>query len=144
MQAHLDLDVAFEAPPVVVSGSREDDGSVFTGGQTDTIDLAVETREPVQFRDVIPSEWDVDEEYGDVDHVHTNEDAGVTYVNFTGHGEDAAVKSASVTYFAEAPEGSDQTGPYSFGPAEVSTDGGDTWIPVGGTTDTNIVVGQST
>ena len=143
VQAHLELDVAFEAPPVVVSGSREDDGSVFTGGQTDKIDLEVETREPVEFRDVVPIEWDVDAEYGDVDHVHTDEEAGVKYVNFTGHGDGAAVESASVTYFAEAPDGSEETGRYSFGPAEVSTDG-DTWIPVGGTTDTNYVVGRST
>ena len=143
VQAHLDLDVEFEAPPVVISGSREDDGSVFTGGQTDKIDLQVETREPVEFRDVVPIEWDIDDAYGDVDHVHENKEAGVKYVNFTGHGDGAAVDSASVTYFAEAPEGSDETGRYSFGPAEVSTDG-DTWIPVGGTGDTNYVVGRST
>jgi hypothetical protein len=103
-----------------------------------------ETREPVEFRDVVPIEWDVDEAYGDVDHVHTDEEAGVKYVNFTGHGDGAAVESASVTYFAEAPDGSEETGRYSFGPAEVSTDGDDTWIPVGSTTATNIVVGRST
>ena len=84
----------------------------------------------------------VNESYGDVDHVH--EDGDVKYVNFTGHGDGAAVESASVAYFAEAPGAPAKTGPYSFGPAEVSTDGGDTWIPVGGTSDTNYVVGQST
>ena len=102
-----------------------------------------ETREPVEFRDVVPLEWDVDAAYGDVDHMHTDEEAGVTYVNFTGYGDGAAVESASVIYSAEAPDGSEETGRYSFGPAEVSTDG-DTWIPVGGTTDSNIVVGRST
>ena len=34
-------------------------------------------------------------------------------------------------------------GQYGFGPAEVSTDG-NTWIPAGGTGDTNYVVGRST
>ena len=40
-------------------------------------------------------------------------------------------------------DGSEETDRYGFGPAEVSTDG-ETWIPVGGTTDTTIVVGRST
>ncbi|MFW5963996.1 MAG: S8 family serine peptidase [Natronomonas sp.] len=144
VQAHLDLSVDFDAPPVVTDATREDDGSVFTGGQSNQIDLDIATREPVEFRDVIPIEWDVETKFGDVDHVHTDEEAGVKYVNFTGHGTDPAVDSPSVTYLAEAPDDPAETGEYGFGPAEVSTDGGETWVPVAGTTDTNYVVGQST
>ena len=145
VQVHLDLSVDFEGPSIVEGGSREDDGTVFTGGEANMVEVSADTREPVEFRDVVPIEWDVLTEFGgDVDHVHTDEDAGVQHVVFTAHGDPE--ESPEATYFVEAPEGPEKTGPYAFGPLEVRPAGGgeDDWVAVGGTGDTNYVVGQST
>ncbi len=136
VQAHFDLGVetlqGFHA-----TGSRSDDGSVFTGGQTNQVDLAVESSEAVRVRDVVPSAWTVLTDFsGDVSRV---EQAGdVQYVYLDGNAE-----SVSGTYFAEAPSTLENSGEYAFGPVEVSADG-DTWVQLAGTSDTNVVLGQST
>ncbi|MFT4883302.1 MAG: hypothetical protein ACI8U4_000805 [Natronomonas sp.] len=142
VQAHLDLSVDYDAPGVVNGGTREDDGSVFTGGQTNHIQVSADTDVAVEFRDTIPSEWDVLEDLSPaVDHVHEDEDAGIKRVVFTDHDE-GGEQSPAAEYFVEAPEGPTQTGPYSFGPLEVKVDG--QWVSVSGTSDTNYVVGPST
>ncbi|MHB9287221.1 S8 family serine peptidase [Halobacteriales archaeon Cl-PHB] len=122
-----------------VAGSRQDDGSVFTGGQTNQVDLTVNPSEPSQVRDVVPADWDVLTEYSDdVDRVEAGD--GVTYVYFTA--EAAADTESSYTYFAEAPSGIAVSDAYTFGPAEV--DPGSRWVSVSGTSDTNVVAGTET
>ncbi len=138
VQAHCSLDVSVE-DGFFVSGSRTDDGSVFTGGQTNQVDLTVDPSEASQVRDVVPADWDVLTEYSDdVDRVEERE--GVKYVYFT---EDAAADvETSYTYFAEAPSGIAVSDAYTFGPLEVNP--GDRWVSVSGTSDTNVVAGTET
>ena len=118
-----------------VTGTREDDASVFTGGQTNRIDVSVEaTDESVEIRDRLPEEWSVSGASGDVERVEKPDD-GPNYVYFSPAGE-----SVDVTYFAEAPSGADDTGQYTFGPVEARADESN-WVAVEGTSDTNAVVG---
>ncbi|PSP57436.1 hypothetical protein BRC82_00335 [Halobacteriales archaeon QS_1_67_19] len=136
VQVHVDL-----TPEVVrgfgAAGSRSDDGDVFTGGQTDQIDVSVEATETVAIRDVVPPEWDVLESYGDdVTRVESGEHKQFVYL---GSGNDAAA-----TYFAEAPDEAEHSTAYAFGPVQVSADGGETWVQLSGTSDTNVVVGTET
>jgi subtilisin family serine protease len=138
IRTHYDLTVDVEQP-FTASGTRSDDGSVFTGGQTNEIDLSVEASESVELRDIVPLEWNVLTDFGNVAGVEAAPDKGVQYVYFVnGTGE-----SVSVTYFAEAPAETTLSNAYTFGPAEVSP-GGDTWYGVSGTSDTNLVVGEET
>ena len=141
-----------EKPPVedlerfvMPGGERLDDGSVFTGGQTNRIELTVYPNlvpaegATVVVRDVIPIEWDV--VGGDVSEadVTVDEAAGVKYLDLgtlPGDGE------GEYTYFAEAPSGAGATGQYQFGPAEIEYDGA--WHDAENTSDTNRVVGAST
>jgi len=138
VQAHCSLDVAVD-DGFFVAGTRSDDGSVFTGGQTDKVDLAVNPSEDSRVRDVVPADWDVLTDYSDdVDRVE--EADGVKYVYFT----DTATADAETgyTYFAEAPSGIAVSDAYTFGPAEV--DPGTGWVSVDGTSDTNVVAGTET
>jgi subtilisin family serine protease len=139
------------------SGSRSDDGSAFTGGQTNRVVVTVEDfndelTNAVKVTDTIPSNWDVDEEYGDVE----SYDGGmVTFEGTVSADEVAGDGSVDLVYFAEAPEGAAQTGAYGFGPAEAeATDPrefqddsertqGSTTGTFGGT-DTNTVAGADT
>jgi hypothetical protein len=141
IQAHFDLSVGFD-PGVFVAGTRTDDGSVFTAGQTDEMNLTVNPSEAGPVRDAVPTEWDVLTDFSeDVERVE--ETNGVTYVYF---GETAAADTQTeYTYLVEAPEeGSavSDTGRYSFGPIEVLVD--EEWIAAAGTSETNTVVGLST
>ncbi|MFC6951859.1 S8 family serine peptidase [Halorubellus litoreus] len=140
VQAHCSLSVDAEAG-FFVSGTRTDDGSAFTGGQTNQVDLSVNPSADSEFRDVVPAAWDVLTEYSDdVSHV---EDAGdVQYVYFEPTA--AADSDTTVTYFAEAPEGGLTSNAYTFGPAEVKPDDATGWVAVSGTSDTNVVLGAST
>jgi len=117
-----------------VSGTREDDGSVFTGGQTNRIDVSVTADERVEVRDTVPDGWSVYEERGDVDRVETRED-GTDVVYFAPTGDDL-----EVAYFVEAPAGAGETGTDTFGPVEARAGDG-TWVTVEGTSDTNAVAG---
>jgi subtilisin family serine protease len=138
VQAHLDLSVDVENG-VFADGTRTDDGSAFTGGQTNQIDLTVDPSEPATVRDVVPAEWTVLTDYSDdVDRVETGE--GVKYVYFTE--EAAADTETAYTYFAEAPSEPTFTNAYTFGPLEVALGG--TWTGVSGTSDTNVVAGATT
>lgn len=138
VQAHLDLSVDVEAG-FFADGTRTDDGSAFTGGQTNQIDLTVNPSEDAAFRDVVPSEWTVLADYSE-DVARVEQGEGVQYIYF----EPTATADAdtSVTYFAEAPTGLGFTNAYTFGPAELNP--GDGWVGVAGTSDTNTVVGAST
>jgi len=137
-----------------VSGSRDDDASVFTAGQTNRVEITVddfndELADAVRVTDQVPDGWTVDENFGDVESF--DEDSGV--VTFEGT---ATTGGETFAYFAEAPdEGAGNTGTYTFGPATaVAVDPesfeddsdrkqGSTKESFGGT-DTNTVAGAST
>jgi hypothetical protein len=165
VQAHLSVDVAFAAADVAgvtteftASGSRSDDGSAFTGGQTNRVKVTVDDfqhAEEVAVTDQVPDGWTVDEDYADVEEFDA--DNGVVHFEGTVTAEEVGKNgSVSLSYFAEAPEGADQTGPSTFGPAtatvvdanvpeedadgDLDGDGVDTF----GGTDDNLVVGPST
>jgi len=117
----------------IVSGSREDDGSVFTGGQTNRIELTIEASDAVVVRDAVPVEWSV--VAGDEHRVYETD--GTKYVEFT-----ESLEEATRMYFAEAPSGLQGTNQYMFGPVEVLGDG--EWQTLVGTTASYTVVGPST
>ncbi|WP_435334903.1 S8 family serine peptidase [Haloarchaeobius sp. TZWWS8] len=133
-----DVDLAVDGevtePVFHAEGTRSDDGSVFTAGQTDQVTITVDSAtETAKVRDEIPFGWDVVS--GDAHTVYT--DDGHRYVEF-----DASVEAGdSLSYFIEAP---DSTGSYEFGPAEAApAEGAGAWLVVTGT-DSNEVVGEST
>ena len=123
--------------PAVADIARSDDASVFTGGQTDRVNLDVQfldRYESVTVRDRLPSSWDA---YNEGESYDTYEEGGATYVEFGA----AASQGDTLSYFADVGEESNGA---TVGPVEVSTDGGDTWRAVPGTLETNFVIGQST
>lgn len=140
------------APEFSASGSRSDDGDVFTGGQTNRVRVTVESIDgevdgdrQVELTDGLPDDWSVirdddGEPFGDA--VGTDDDA-VVLGSLTE--ADVSAGSVSRTYYAEAPEGADTTGEYAFGPAEVTAtiDGATVTAEVVGT-ETAYVVGPST
>ncbi|WP_224447126.1 S8 family serine peptidase [Haloprofundus salilacus] len=139
VQAHVDLSVEARQS-FTASGTRSDDGSAFTGGQTNQVDVTVEASDKVRVRDVVPGAWTVHEPHSnDVKRTEVDEFDGKTYVYFEGKAE-----TLSATYFAEAPTTLEESGEYTFGPLQVSADGGKTWVQLDGTSDTNVVFGQST
>jgi serine protease AprX len=124
-------------PVFVPTGSRADDGSVFTAGQTNQVDLTLETVDTAGddravVRDTIPFDWDV--VAGDSHTTYTED--GERFIEF-----DASVAAGETrTYFVEAP---DSTGSYTFGPAEAEPADG-TGVFDGFTdTETNEVAGVS-
>ncbi|WP_255195962.1 LVIVD repeat-containing protein [Halorarius litoreus] len=121
------------APPTADVGVS-DDGSLFTAGQTDMVDLSVfpGRYDSLYVRDRLPTSWGV---VGGDDH-STYEAGGSLFVEAA----DTAGIGDGFTYFAEAPASS---GSFTFGPVEVSPDG-ETWHAVPGTIRSNVVLGQST
>jgi hypothetical protein len=82
------------------------------------------------------------EEYSDdVNYVERDPFDGKQYVYFN---EDAATESVDATYFAEAPDEADLSSAYSFGPVQVSPDGGEAWVQLSGSSDINVVAGAHT
>lgn len=111
-----------------VEVARADDGSAFYEGQTNQVTLDVATASAdVALREPLPDGW-----------TKVGGDGAVIdgYVTF-----DTQREGDSVSYFAEAPSGAEATGQYSFGPVEFSHDGGDTWVTLADTAETNTVVG---
>ncbi|MFB6127319.1 MAG: S8 family serine peptidase [Halolamina sp.] len=138
--AALTLDVATESG-FFADGDRTDDGDLFTGGQTNQVQLTVNPSEGSALRDVVPEEWSVLTSYSDdVARVEHDADRGVKYVHFAT--DAAADAETTVSYFAEAPAETALSQAYTFGPAEV--DPGTGWVAVDGTADTNVVVAEST
>jgi beta-galactosidase len=134
-------DIEFETAMLSVVGTRTDDGSVFTGGQTDRIDVSVTPSDDVLVRDALPASWNVYTSEGDVARVET--DGSTTYVYLEGTAE--AESTTEYTYFVEAPTGPTATGRYTFGPVEAQEVTGDgTWTVISGTTDENVVIGVDT
>jgi subtilisin family serine protease len=152
VQAHLDMGVEVD-DRFVVTGTRNDDGSAFTGGQTNQIDVSVEANDPVVVRDRVPKEWDVLTEHSDdVARVVPGTEFDFVYFDTDGDGVtdgDDLAEASAFTYFAEAPEGATLTNAYEFGPVEVNTDAdagnrAGSWVAVPGTSSTEYVLGTST
>jgi hypothetical protein len=118
---------------VTVDVTREDDGSAFTGGGTNQVDLTVDADADVFVRDRTPNGWTV--VAGDPHDRTSRPETDGNYVEFTNSTEDG-----TRTYFAEAPAGAGESGRATFGPAEFSLDG-ETWFTVPGSTDENVVIG---
>jgi hypothetical protein len=122
-------------------GDRIDDGSVFTGGQTDHVRLQVEEASvPALIRDVVPVEWDV---LGQGDAAWVDPDGAPEGHKLVYFEVDPA-ESFTVEYFVEAPADPAATGEYTFGPFQAK--GVDTrdWIDVPGTSSTERVVAEDT
>jgi subtilisin family serine protease len=135
-----------EPETLSASGSRSDDGQVFTAGGTNQVTVTVEslTHDVDEARETLPDGWTV---------VGTNE--GVTKVSETEVSFDTDLVneatgdgSAEFTFFVEAPSGPGGSNQYTLGPTEVRKDDGvanaDTFVPVSGTSSTEYVVGVST
>ena len=120
-------------PDAGVTGERSDDGSLSTGGQTNRVEITVESDVGVRVRDAVPSAWTV-VEGGD-----TSEEGDATYVDL---GTAPAGRETTFTYAVEAPTGPTASGDYRFGPIEARVDGD--WEAVADTGDTNYVVGAET
>jgi serine protease AprX len=139
-----------ETPPpvvdLVVNGTRADDGSLYTGGQSNEITLTVDSIDTegvdsVSVTDTIPAEWTVFTDATDDVEAVTEHD-GTKTVEFV---PDLAAGD-SVRYIVEAPSGPANSGTYTFGEATATTDvdlTGETTTTFGGTDD-NVVVGQGT
>jgi endonuclease YncB( thermonuclease family) len=132
-------------PSMTASGSRSDDGSVFTKGQTNKMDVRITgIADPVQeatVTDSVPDGWTV-AGYGDAQNsgdVRTVELGTVTREELE-EAEDGLTR----TYFVEA-EGS--TGRYTFGPATATATESEAELESDsaefGGTDTNTIVGVS-
>jgi hypothetical protein len=122
---------------LTASGSRSDDATVFTGGQTNRMVLTVEELSTAAaVSDDVPDGWTVDPEYGDVEAVA---DGRVSFGEVGPVGEDD--DPVELVYYADAPEGPGATGRYRFGPALAET--GSASAAFAGTDD-NVVVGPST
>lgn len=127
--------------PVIGTVGREDDGDLFTVGQTNRVDLTVETFErrgadsaTVTVRDRVPSDYEV--VGGDA--VETYPEGVRTAVEFESGVAPGETKT--LTYFVRS---SEDTQGNTFGPVEVSPDGVN-WLEIAGTVDTQADVGADT
>jgi hypothetical protein len=131
-QAGFELE---ESPTsMTTTGSRTQDTSVYTPGDTGQVGLSVETEAAVRFRDRLPAEWTYLDGDGDVT------GAAEAGTQFVALGE---TDSLEATYTATAPSTLDQSQTYPFGPVEALVDG--EWVTVPGTKRTVFVlaVGES-
>ncbi|WP_255151854.1 S8 family serine peptidase [Halorarius halobius] len=150
VQSHFDLSVSVDATAEtfgVAGGSRTDDGSLFTGGQTDEIDLTVTDPDAdATVRDVVPGAWTVKTEFSDdIERVEQPNEGGPKYVYFAD--EAAAGESTEYSYLVEAPDSLAESNRYTFGPAEANpmpADPDASWVAVPSTSDTNVVAGVDT
>lgn len=119
---------------LVVEGSRDEGESVLTGGETARVRLSFEATDPVRIRDRVPASWDIV--------------AGDATRSGDAPGDDQWVyfdsdpaESGSVTYFVEAPAGTDQTDRYTFGPLQAFSPTFEEWMAVPDTEVEMTVVG---
>jgi hypothetical protein len=143
-------EIPMESPRPPVEVSRENDSSVYLGGSTARIDITIDAFEreneaaALLVRDRMPDGYEV---------VGGNETTtypqgvrtAVEFTDVTGPRSDEEPQRAvepgetrTLTYFVSVPE---SPGNETFGPVEISGDGGDTWVTVGGTTDSSASTG---
>ena len=153
VQSHFDVDLSFTAdgdlplPDFSASGSRVDDGSVFTQGQTNrvrvTVDEFSDGVSEVSVTDEVPDGWSV-LGYGDAE--NTPQNGGTVHLGTVSR-EELGTDAATKEYFVEA---TGDTGPTTFGPAAAIAEDGTAQLATtsdqfGGTDDNAIVgVDQST
>ena len=119
-----------------VSVTRNSDGRLFTGGQTNRLEYEVETDETVRLRDRLPSSWAV--VGGDA---HTAYDTGDgRRVEFDESVEPTGAGSATRTLFVTVSgmEGP-QVGPVEYSPDGEPSKGGKDWESVAGTVASSLV-----
>lgn len=101
--------------PFTAGGSRADDGSVFTGGQTNQVEITVSSlSHDATLTDSVPDGWTVKEGYGDVTSV--DEQSGDVELG-TVSASEVASGPVTRTYFVEAPSDVTDSAQYEFGPA---------------------------
>jgi hypothetical protein len=112
---------------------------VFLGGQTNRVRIRVETFErpdgeaaDLLVRDRIPDDHAV----VDGDDSETYPQGNRTAVEFA-----EPVDPGESRTFEYIVRGSNAPGSGTFGPVEISGNGGDSWVTVGGTTDSNVGTG---
>ena len=153
VQAHFGLDVSHTAdgalplPDFTVEGIRSDDGSVFTQGSTNRVEVTVENFSDgvteVGVTDRVPDGWTVSG-FGDAQNAEAVNDGDTDRIDLgTVSRSDLGTDAATRTYFVEATGSSGQT---TFGPAEASAVAGDLSDLNGdsdtfGGTDDNTIVG---
>ncbi|WP_255195715.1 S8 family serine peptidase [Halorarius litoreus] len=161
VQAHLDLETSVtvaDLPTFTVVGSRQDDGDVFRGGQTDQVDITVDELDDgvdsVTVYDVIPDSWtvvggdgtEVGQQDGDV-----SVPDGRTLVKLGTVNRSEVMdlgdtsRSKTFTYFVKA---GDSPGQFTLGPARADMGSGaassySNEVATFGGTDENVVVGTS-
>jgi hypothetical protein len=125
--------IPLSGPAPFARVDRRDDGAAFRGGATNQVDLDLTAADgDLLLRDRVPDGWRVAGGARSTDAAGDPEGQGVAAFGTPASAGD------SRRYFAEAP---DATGTYTFGPVEVSDDGGERWHAVPGTTRTVAVVG---
>ncbi|PSP78577.1 hypothetical protein BRC88_10915 [Halobacteriales archaeon QS_4_69_225] len=129
---------------VVVQGGRDDDGSVFTAGQTNRVTLTYDATREVEIRDRLPASWDV--EGGDAVRTDDGAPGDTQWVYFDE--SNGSGTSGTVNYFVEVPTGAGDTGRYTLGPSQArdveNGKSGDEWLDVPGTESRETVVGVET
>jgi hypothetical protein len=129
----VDFDLTLErTADVVATGTRDDGGSVYRSSRTYAPEIEVEASSPVLVRDRKPSNWEPDA-HGNGDVRFEDAEGDFEFVVY----EADPAESQSFRYFLRTPE---ETGAYEFGPVEVSTDGGASWVAVDGTSARKYVV----
>lgn len=136
----VELADADTATYLSVAGSRDDDGSAFTAGQTNEVTVTVGTvSHEASVRDELPADWTVLTDHSpDVERVEQDGDRqSVYFEERVAPGDD----TRSFSYLVEAPDTTDTD---TFGPAGAAapaTD--DDWVAFGGTDD-NAVLQEDT
>jgi len=145
------VDPSTPVPPtnLSVTGSRGDDGSLFTAGSTDQIDVTLAsvdgaTSASVTVYDFVPTSWRVAGGDATVVFEPESDDPSQASVPTRDGAKTVELGSGAATYryFVEAPSASGQ---YTFGPATAVTSeslSGSESVEFGGT-DSNTVVGVS-
>lgn len=153
-QVHFDLETTFDPEGFVATGSREGDASIYTAGNAARDELDVEVLFPegeeVIVRDYVPENWEVEEEFGDVE-ATTPALGGGTYVYF---GVDEPQDSyEELNMFTETPEDVEDSDTYTLGPIAVTRDTEDTdertltdreYTSISGTERNVVVVAEDT
>lgn len=119
--------------PVDIEVERTGDGSVRTPGETVSLEYEVDTDKAVHLRDRLPPDWEVT----GGDRVETKDVGDGTRVQFQGAVPPAQGRGPT-TRTVEAEVGG-EPGTQRIGPVRYSTDGGETWEPIGGTVSTEVV-----
>lgn len=134
----ITVDVSAEVPGQVEGVDHSEHGHDDHGGDEGQDDGPVE----LLVRDRIPPAFDVvaSGEDTDVRTLGTEDDPYRTVVEFPATNRDGRDRSGEFEYFVEAPA---QTGSFTFGPLEYSTDGGETWTKSLENIEDYRVIGQS-